>query len=265
MQFRLYVFAVCLGGAGILSAQSQSSTTSSSDQKAKEGTFVRRISAGATLSVLGLTQIKNDSNTTSAQLNSANLLTTDLATKGMSSRIGYGLTVQFAITDHIALAVGGYLRRLGYDLSTTLTTDTISFVNGTASTTETVTSTSESTRARWLDVPIMLRYYFKDRHTPGSRFFVEGGGAWRDVRSIGSSISSTDSSGTLTCCVSNTVQPTHRNSRGFLGGAGAQFIDPFGIRVVPEVRYTRWVSPIFDTVTTHTQRNQVEFDLTLSF
>jgi hypothetical protein len=264
MQLKVCLTAICLCGAGILAAQPPGSSSSSSGPD-QEATYVRRFSAGATLLVEGLPPIKNANSSDTTQLNAANILTTANSTKGKSSRIGYGLTLQAAISNHFAVAIGAYLRRIGYELTTNLTTDSTTFVNGVTSTTETTTSSVESTRARLLDVPIMIRYYFKDRHEPGGHWFVEGGGAWRDVRSIGSSLSSTDSSGTVSCCTSNAVQPAHRNSRGFLAGAGAQFIDPFGIRVIPEIRYTRWVSPIFDAFTTHTQRNEVAFALTLGF
>ena len=33
-------------------------------------------------------------------------------------------------------------------------------------------------------------------------------------------------------------------------GAGIQFMDEFGIHVVPEVRYTRWIEPIFNNLST---------------
>ncbi len=52
--------------------------------------------------------------------------------------------------------------------------------------------------------------------------------------------------------------PEHRSAIGMVVGAGIQFVDEFGIHVVPEVRYTRWVNPIFDNLTTKTQTNQVE-------
>jgi len=35
--------------------------------------------------------------------------------------------------------------------------------------------------------------------------------------------------------------------------------------VAPEVRYTRWVNPIFQNQSTTTERNQVEADISLTF
>lgn len=226
---------------------------------------MRLFSVGITGSALGLDQITGGSNTTTTQLNAANVQTVDLNTKNHSSRFGYGITMQVAVTEHFTVAIGAYLRRMGYTLTSNVTTDTTTFINGTSSTTSATTGTVEDTRATLVDIPLLVRFYGKGRHTPGARWFVEGGGAWRDVRKISSSISATDSTGVVACCTTGTIRPAHSNARGVVGGAGAQFIDPFGIRVIPEIRYTRWFNQIFDTTTTHMQRNQVEAALTLSF
>jgi len=59
--------------------------------------------------------------------------------------------------------------------------------------------------------------------------------------------------------------PQHRSSVGVVAGVGVQFDDEFGIHVVPEVRYTRWINPTFDNLSTNTQRNQVEAAISLTF
>ena len=246
------------------SSSSQSTGTSSSTDK-PHASFVRRISVGATLSVSGLSLLGGGTSSSTTTVNAATTVATDITTSGASSRIGYGLTAQAAITDHFALAVGGYLRRMGYTSSTQLTTTVTTFINGAQQTTTTITSTNNDVRTRLIDVPAMLRYYGKGRHIPGPRWFLEGGGAYRDVENIRSSQYTVDNSGNITCCTSNVVQAPHKNAKGLVVGAGAQFIDPFGIRVIPEVRYVRWLGPIFDDATTHTKRNEVEATLTLSF
>ena len=48
-------------------------------------------------------------------------------------------------------------------------------------------------------------------------------------------------------------------------GIGGQFIDPIGIRLVPEVRYTRWFAEPFNKFTTATKRYQIEIGLSLTF
>jgi hypothetical protein len=222
---------------------------------------VRRFSAGATLSVLGLSSIRGGSNTVAT----SSSVSTDYMTTGASSRIGYGVTAQAGITNHFAIAAGVYLRRIGYQFKTSINTTTNIVEGGVVVPTVTTTSTHDDTRARLLDIPFVLRYFGKSRHTPGPRWFVEGGGAWRDATNLRTTMDSTNASGVLTCCTSVPTMPAHRNGRGFVAGAGLQLIDPFGIRVVPEVRYTRWTNEIFSAFTTHTQKNQVEINFTLSF
>ncbi|HTS48696.1 MAG TPA: hypothetical protein VMH05_12175 [Bryobacteraceae bacterium] len=252
------------GSSQSTSSSSQSTGTSSSTDQGQR-VYVRRLAIGATLSVLGLSPVKGSSSSTTTNVNAATTVETDLSSSGASSRIGYGLTAQAAITEHFAVAVGGFLRRLGYIESNTQTTTVTTFINAVPQTTTTTTSTRVDARARVVDVPITLRWYGKGRHERGGRWFVEGGGAWRDVENFKSSLSAIDASGNATCCTFGTAQPTHHQARGVVAGVGAQFIDPFGIRVIPEVRYIRWLTPTFDDSTTHTQRNQVEAELTLSF
>jgi len=236
---------------------------SSSDSAAKQdrGTYLRRFSGGGTLSVLGLRLITNGS----ANVTNSSTVSTAYDTEGASSRIGYGVTGQLMATDHIAVVLAGILRRIGYQFNSTVSTTTNTIVGSVLTPTTSTTSTHEDTRGRLIDVPALVRYYNIDRHTKGGRWFVEGGGAFREIGSIRTSISSTDSGGTVTCCTDTAVKPAHRNARGFVGGAGAEFIDPFGIHVVPEVRYTRWTNSIFESVTTNTQRNEVEAGVSLTF
>jgi hypothetical protein len=209
--------------------------------------------------VQGLNSVTGGSSTVT---NSAATVSTAYNTTGASQRIGYGLTGQAVITNHFAVTAGALLQRIGYQFTTSVTTITPTFSGGFTSAT---TSTHEDTRARLIEIPLLLRYYGKSRHEKGPRWFAEGGGAWRDVNRIRTSLDSTDANGVLTCCTSTPAQPAHKNSRGFVGGAGLQLIDPVGIRVVPEVRYTHWMNPIFNNLTTHMQANQVEASLSLSF
>jgi hypothetical protein len=75
----------------------------------------------------------------------------------------------------------------------------------------------------------------------------------------------TDASSVLSCCTTTPTQPEHRSAFGVTAGAGVQVMDAFGIRVVPEVRYTRWMSPIFHSFTTNTQQNEVAAGLSITF
>lgn len=226
----------------------------------KQEAFVRRLSVGATLSVLGLNLVpKGSSNivTTSPAVDS--LYTTTPA----SQRIGYGFMVQGAVTGRFAVNVSLLTRRIGYILNSDVFTGTDN--PSTAEDERIHTILNQDTRARLYDLPVTVRYYFKERHEPGPRWFVEGGGALRRISNLRSSETTTDNSGVLHCCTFNPAVPSSRTVRGLVAGAGLQLIDPVGIRVVPAVRYTRWTGQLFSSPSLGTRRDQVEGMLSLTF
>lgn len=256
MQAKTCLLVLAALSGGVLGAQDQAPPAQPPPPPSVEKlpNYVRRASIGVTLSVLGLSLVPDNSYTTST---TGPAVTTDFNTKGASQRIGYGVTGQLAITNHFAFTASLLLRRIGYQETTTISAGT---------TTITTTMTHEDTRARLIDVPVAIRFYNKSRHDPGPRWFFEAGGAFRQVSLIRTSIDTTDSSGTVTCCTTDKpAAPAHKSIHGFVGGAGLQLIDPVGIRVVPEVRYTRWMGSIFDLLSTHGQRNQVEAIISLTF
>jgi hypothetical protein len=222
--------------------------------------YVRRFSIGATLNVNGLPLIKD--NTTTVATTTPPLFGT-YTTTGASQRIGYGVTGQVAITAHFAVNVSLYMHRVGY----TMNRDEYLGVLDPNATVDTRTHvvTNEDTRARLYELPLTVRWYSKSRYAPGGRFFAEGGGALAEVTNITSSIDTTVNSGTTSCCNTTPITPARKTTHGFVAGLGAQFIDPFGIRVIPQVRYTRWQGQIFDSYSAVMQANQVEGMLTFSF
>ena len=243
------------------STPTQGTSSSSSSSSSPAAKSERRFTGGATFSVLGLTQIKGDTST----INNTSEIATQYVTKGASERIGYGLTLQVRVTDHFYVDLSALLRRVGYQMTTTVATTTTSVLNGVSFPVTTTTSTHEDTRARLIDVPFLVRYYGTGKRPRSPRWFLEAGGAWRLANDIRTSLDSTDESGIVTCCTSTPTVPQHRSSVGAVAGAGIQFVDEFGIRVIPEVRYTRWLEQTFDNLTTRSQRNQVEADISLTF
>jgi hypothetical protein len=138
-------------------------------------------------------------------------------------------------------------------------------LNGTSYPSTSTTSTHEDTRARLIDVPLLLRYYGTGKRPRSPRWFLEAGGSWRLANDVRTSIDSTDASGNVTCCTTTATVPQHNSAIGMMAGAGIQLVDEFGIHVVPEFRYTRWVNPIFENLTTNTQRNQIEGAISITF
>jgi hypothetical protein len=242
-------------------APAPSSGTSSSAKPPDNSETGRRITAGVTLTVLGFQMINGKTATTT----DSSTMSTQDQTTGASSRIGYGVTAQYRLTNHFSVNVSALLRHLGYQLTSTVTASKTTILNGISTTSTSVTETHEDTRTRLVDIPFMLRFYSSARRPDGPRWFVEGGGAWRVATGIRTSIDSTDSSGVNTCCTTAAATPAHHSTIGMVGGAGIQLIDPLGIHVVPEVRYTRWTNPIFNSQTTDMSQNQLEAAISLTF
>ena len=209
----------------------------------------------------GLSLIPKGTNT----VNNTSEISTEYQTTGASERIGYGLTIQARITNHFYLNLSGLLRRMGYQETTTVSTTVTAVLNGSTYPSTTTTSTHEDTRTRLIDVPILLRYYGTGKRPKSPRWFLEGGGTWRTATQIRTELDSTDADGNVTCCTTTPTVPTHRSTIGETVGAGIQFTDEFGIKVVPEVRYTRWEERIFNNLTTHTAANEVEANISLTF
>lgn len=222
----------------------------------------RRITGGVTLSGLGFTLIPGRSNSFT---NTAGTVTTANQTTGSSSRFGYGLIGQVRITNHFSVDLNVLYRRIGYQFTNSVTATTTTVLNGITTSTTGITTTHSDNRAHLVDIPLVLRYYGSPRHPRGPRWFLEAGGAWRVATGIRTSTDVTDTSNVNTCCTYTATTPAHHSAFGLVAGAGFQFIDPLGIHVVPEVRYTRWENAIFDNLTTRMGANQLEVTLSLSF
>jgi len=192
-------------------------------------------------------------------------LATQYQTTGASERIGYGVTVQARVKGHFYLDLSGLVRHIGYQETTTISTTTIAILNGSTYPSTTATSTHEDTRARLIEIPVLVRYYGTGKRPNSPRWFLEAGGAYRLANGIRTSTDTTDASDVNTCCTFTAAVPKNSNSEGLVVGAGLQFKDEFGIKVVPEFRYTRWIRPIFENLTTVTNDNQIEGDISLTF
>ena len=181
---------------------------------------------------------------------------------GQSSRWGGGVIVQFAVTSRWAVALGGNYRRGGY----TMTTDTATGVDNpaTGGDERKHTTVSEDTRATFWDVPLLVRRYSKSHTKPGFRYFYEAGGTARFATNVRTSAEVTDPSGNVTCCTASPA-PFKKMVPGATAGIGFQYVDDFGIRAVPEVRYTRWFGSTFATNGAQSNRDQVEVVLSITF
>ena len=232
-----------------------SSTTGSSMEKVN---YVRRFSIAASLSVLALDTMKDN---TTGQVN--NQIDAIYATTVQSKRIGYGATGQIAITNHLAISAGIFIRKASYAMNSDVFTGTDNILTLIDERKHTITN--ETTTARFYDIPVTVRYFVKGRQEKGAHLFLEAGGVIRKVSGISSSIDSTINAGTTTCCVTTPITPHKKNTNGLVGGVGVHLVDPLGIRLIPSVRYTYFLDSPFNTFSTKNKRNQIEAIITIGF
>jgi hypothetical protein len=241
--------------SGVLAASLLPSLFAQTQNSTKAG--VRLFSFGATVSVLALPLIPNRD----TQQEVSSTLFRASSTAGTQRRIGYGVTTQLALGSRFALNASLLRHRAEFDMVTNELSGTD--IAATAVDERQRTTTIGTTRAWLYTVPVMLRYYNKDRFERGPRVFYGGGLNFRSARNIRTESTIDAPTG---ISESNTpLRASNRIARGFVVGLGAQFVDEIGIRIVPEVRYTRWINKTFDTFSSRSNPNQVEAMISITF
>jgi hypothetical protein len=223
-----------------------------SDGHSKIGGFVRRFSVGARASILALDPVHGGDYTNATA--SADLSST-YTTTSKTSRVGGGLTMEFAVTRRLSLDADLLYHRFGYDAETS-NVETLS--DGSTKT----TSISELTYAKYWDLPVLARVYVGP--SENFRFFFTGGVTLRRVSSIRTKTTTTNPDFSQTVGWTPT-SALNRTARGFTGGLGVKAIDDFHIKVIPEVRYTRWVVDTFGSYPAHPRRDELSVLIGLMF
>lgn len=276
MKHSLWLILVCSSLPGLW-AQNPSAAPAASSAKQPDSAvvpqptaYVRRFSAGGSLVFGFLSTMKSSTytNTVTDELDY-----TETGTIKSSGKLGTGPTFQFAFLEHFAVNVS-ILRRTehsweydmtrydGEDLDTTSYDDRVK------------TTEKHHTWARNYDVPVLIRYYRKGHHQKGWRWFVEGGPTFRQTRDVRTSRHFTyydpaqeraDVDYIKDAWFENPDRANKKNLLGFTGGVGGQFIDAFGLRIVPEVRFTHWAGSTWEINSVKSSKNQVELVFTLTF
>ncbi len=222
-------------------------------------TYVRRFSAGLTGTAIALMLLRGGTNET---LSVSPPLYSKFNTHPKKRYVGGGLTMQLALTDRVAVNANWLYRTAEYESSRTF----LSGIDDPKTVRDERVSTGEMevTKARYFDFPILLRRYNIGRHEYGHRWFVQFGPSLRYVSKIRSNreLTAADQSKTKT---SSPVAGHRKSLPGFTAGFGGQLIDPVGVRIMPEVRYTRWFGATFDSPPTRSRRDQVEFMISIGF
>lgn len=221
----------------------------------KKKAYVRPFSGGVTLAVLGQTPIQ-DGGFSDGSTNQ----TRDASTAGGGYRVGFGANVQVRLPRKFAVVGSVIQHKSGH--STTLDQyDGVDNPN-TPLDDRKHTTIDETSIVKYWDYTVMLRRFTKDHFAAGHRAFFEGGFNFRNVRNV-----RTERETTIVETVADTkpIVPTRTMGRGIVGGVGAQFVDDFGVKLVPEFRYTRWLQPTFSDLSTQSRKNQFEAIVSITF
>ncbi len=123
-------------------------------------------------------------------------------------------------------------------------------------------TTVETTRMTYWDIPLHVQWLGPPRLP--RRMFVSIGGVYRHVGHIRTGNETTYSDGT-TDYNETPVKSVRTNLFGASAGLGFRFVDQFGIKVTPEVRYTRWFGNTFSAISTRSEPGQLEAIIGLTF
>lgn len=183
--------------------------------------------------------------------------------EGSSARAFYGITTQFTLGNRWAVGIQANLRRMKYamDINTTTGVDNPNIPGDQRN----FVRTEERTEAWFFDVPVMMRYYTVDHLDPGTRAFFEFGGAVRHVTRVRSTIDVQNRMNQVLETLTDPVLPQNNNVIGAVAGFGVQFIDDFGIRTVPEFRFTRWMGQPYEGTAIKTNQNMIEAMISFTF
>jgi hypothetical protein len=240
------------------SATAQPSSTDST-QRIEQKAYVRRFSASVSLHLVPFNLFPKF--TTVEKIASNPPIENDSSVDPQSNRFGLGINLQYAITERWVIAANPTYRKgafhafiqsySGVDNSSTAVDE------------RQLTQINEDTTAHFYDLPVLARYYKKDRHERGPRWFFDGGGTMRLTSNVQTVRSTVPPKGDT---IHDNI-PIAYNSTvfGLTGGIGGQFIDDFGIRIAPEVRYTYWLGKPFDSIHGRTRTSQLEVLISFGF
>jgi hypothetical protein len=182
-------------------------------------------------------------------------------TSSQSSSIGFGPAIEARLGARTTLTVELMFNRLGY----TQITDVYSGTDDPTTTTDERlhSSTTENTRARLWDVPVMVHYQPARTSSLLGHFYVAAGATFRTVSNIKTNNDITNTDATT---ATNTIaaQPSRRSLLGAVVGLGFRFVDDYNFKVTPEVRYTRWSGATFGLNSAQSPRDQLEIGIALT-
>ncbi len=237
---------------------SKDATAAAEQEVAKEPVYVRRISVGIggggnPWYMIGGQKV-NKATTTPP-------LDTTVETTPKSHYVFGGALLNVAVFENWALNLGALYRTAQFEMLQTLLAGVDN--PNTIKDERTTTTIKDATRARLLDFPLLVRRYNISRHEYGHRWFIEGGPSLRNVSKIRTTRDFNYPDGTSK--QESSATPYKKNLLGVTAGIGGQFIDPIGVRVIPEIRYTKWFGQTFDMFGLNSRVHQLDVMISFSF
>ena len=219
----------------------------------------KRLTVGAIVgySITGVAQATSSSVNTSA---STPPTVTDTIVDSTGAPFTAGGSVRYDFAERFGLGADVLYRRGGYNSNVSIS-EQITDGNSTA---DLLLNTYEETRTHLWDIPILGRYYFKDRSDGGVRPYVTGGLALRFATGVSSLTEITDED-QVTDTDLTTFGPANESTLGGVLGFGIRAADDVGVKVDIEFRYTRWADPIFQSGPANSNNNQADILVAFTF
>ena len=214
--------------------------------------YVRLFSGGISFTMLGTNLVTNKAY---SNYDATTVVSSTSTTTPENHHLGAGVTLQVMPWDHFAVQIGALYRETGYFAKADYYSGTDNPL--TAIDERKHTGVEETTHLSFYDFPVLVRYYMKDRHDRGWRWYAEAGGTFRLTERVRSTNTIIDTTNNFT--TNNTpAKPSKQGTPGYTGGIGIDVVGPMKIHFQPEFRYTRWTGLTFNTLSTVSNRAQME-------
>lgn len=251
-RFRTGSAALVLAATLLAAPVSAPAQTANPPQDAPAKPYFNRLLVGARLSIL-FNDLMNTETLSSSTSEPVFQLTN--ATTSTSNQLGAGGAFEFALLERLSVALELLYRKAGYKSN---------LETSRGETDPVVTRRFERTRTDYWDFPVVVRFYDASRSERPSRTFLEAGLAVRRVTHIRtfSEVLLPDKTSLIS---EAPAAPRNSTLPGIVLGGGFQLAGSSPVKVIPQIRYTRWLGNTFNSPPTLSRRNQFELLLGIAF
>jgi hypothetical protein len=174
-----------------------------------------------------------------------------------TSRFGGGATLEYAATHRVLISADLLYQYFSYSAQVVTT---ITLADGTSQ----ISTRNESTHARYWTVPVLARLATLPARTASAQVFRGAGVSYRKISNVRTTTVINNADGSTTTDYTPRV-PQKLSTFGAVATAGFRVKDEFGIRITPEVRFTRWLSDLFNSWPGRQRRNELQVIIGLTF